>query len=138
MAYIYNFLVIIAWTIAPKLGERCLLLAENKTLECGENQFCNENFGICFCMNGYIAFNGRCMVNEWISPASTSEMTSTASTTTVTEMPIIYIDHSTEVIKADSKGTFKAVVIFLLVLAILLCIALGIVIIWRYLNEIAW
>lgn len=39
--------------------------------------------------------------------------------------------------KADSKGTFKAIVIFLLVVAILLCIALGIVIIWRYLNEIA-
>lgn len=35
------------------------------------------------------------------------------------------------------KTTFKAIIIFLLVVAILLCIALGIVIIWRYLNEIA-
>lgn len=86
-------------------------------------------------MQGYMASNGRCIVNEWsTSPSLLTETISTGKTVTD---PSGNKEHGTEVARADSKGTFKAIVIFLLVLAVLLCIALGIVIIWRYLNEIA-
>ena len=80
-------------------------------------------------MKGYVAFNRKCIPTqeEWRPTENAKSSTYTA----VTEHPE-NIEESTTVAKADSKGTFKAIVIFLLVIAILLCIALGIVILWRY------
>ncbi|KPM05709.1 hypothetical protein QR98_0041780 [Sarcoptes scabiei] len=48
----------------PRLGEKCLFLAENITLECGINQECSERYGICLCRTTYIATNKRCIQLE--------------------------------------------------------------------------
>lgn len=108
----------------------------NETMECGEKQYCNSEYGICLCEKGYYPSNRRCIPVDPESELALTEVARTSTFTAATEPPAQTEDGSV-VVRADSKGTFKAIVIFLLVVAIILAITLGIVIIWRYLNEIA-
>lgn len=129
------------FSLAPKLNQKCVDIYANKKLQCGENQYCDVHTSLCQCLKGfYPDLNHECISKG--EDAYELKMTENPKPSTYTAV----IDESESiengsgpgvVNKADSKGTFKAIVIFLLVVAILLCIALGIVIIWRYLNEIA-
>lgn len=120
---------------APRLGEKCLFLHDNSSLECGENQVCNIKYGICMCQRGYAAANQRCLkLNDEIELPLITDRTTSSSTYTTDNSDNNNnhddVNNGNGLVNADSSGTFKAIVIFLLVLAILLCIALGIVIIW--------
>lgn len=126
-------------------------------MACGDNQYCKD---YCLCEQNYIAIDGKCRStskkkeNDY-QPLVVGRNVSTPASIADDLRPDLDAEQNdgdrsnsnsngggggnttTDVSVADTKSTFKSIVIFLLVLAVLLCIALGIVIIWRYLNEIA-
>lgn len=133
---------------APKLNHKCVDIYANKTQQCGENQYCDVRTSLCQCLKGFYPDLDHQCISAKGEDAYELKMTENPKPSTYTAI-IVNESESTEnesgpevVNKADSKGTFKAIVIFLLVVAILLCIALGIVIIWsrnarRMLEELS-
>ncbi|OTF77435.1 hypothetical protein BLA29_007147 [Euroglyphus maynei] len=122
---------------APKLGEKCLYISENRTVECGVNQDCNTDFGICLCRKSYIASNKQCVRLEQGDELLTllvndANITSTFVNDLALSPEDFDDDNDNDGRLKLSKSTLRAMVIFLLIIAIILCIALAIVIIWRY------
>nr|XP_046916638.1 uncharacterized protein LOC124497077 isoform X2 [Dermatophagoides farinae] len=125
---------------APKLGEKCLYISENRTTECGVNQDCNTDFGICLCRKSYIASNKQCIRLEQGDEllALVVNDANITSSTFVNDLALSPEDFDDDDDDGGggrlklSKSTLRAMVIFLLIIAIILCIALAIVIIWRF------
>lgn len=133
--------------LAPKLGEKCLYISQKRKLECGYNQECNENYGICMCKKNYIASNKQCTLLAQDDELFTLINYKNASVKFVNDLarnPLEDDDDNDEDGHQQStgnstnknmfklsQGTLRALVLFLFIIAILLCIALAIVIIWR-------
>ncbi|XP_075677552.1 uncharacterized protein LOC113792569 [Dermatophagoides pteronyssinus] len=117
---------------APKLSEKCLYISENRTAECGINQYCNTDYGICLCRKSYIASNKQCIPLEQGDELLTLIVNDSNITSTfVNDLALSPEDFDDDNGRLKlSKSTLRAMVIFLLIIAIILCIALAIVIIW--------
>lgn len=115
---------------APKLGERCVYGSEKQALECGYHQVCSTMYGICMCESNYVARNRRCQPlhrEESWSATDRAELLERSSSSSVNSLNTESVDPSgdeeieeSDVKLAGSNNTFKAIVIFLLVVAILL------------------
>lgn len=144
-------------SLGPKLGERCV--HRNQTIDqllpCGENQYCNIEYGFCQCVKNYIRGENRKCVSLYpdgeptpnaedhqdqsneLSSTLSPEFEGTTIKTLVAGLPTLSSDDSVETPtkKSNNRKTSKALVIFLLIVAILLCIALAVVVIWRYFKN---
>jgi hypothetical protein len=74
--------------------------------------------------------NTKCVTDPNQQSDSLNLLSNTSSTKS-SLLPTVY----EEPVKKVNKTTSKALVIFLLIVAILLCIALAVVVIWRYFKT---